>query len=404
MSDDYLRAQLSQAQDAFAAAERLRQAAEAEYRAAADKLRQVAQTLLPAEWNTLRRDQPDAATWPPDRLGTWIVEAGRRKLNRLELLVGGDLGLEELEALTAERDGLREQSQRTRDALATLRAEHESVLEQVAARDAELARLREEVVALRETRAPSPSVSAGIAVVADWLAADEQSQDALRVLGMRGFCLRAGVANAIGFKDATSGAARRVFNDLRERGLLEEERPQAETVGRTPYLLRLTERGRETFRALFGQEPVEPEYDRLLARHKSPEHVLLNLQARDALLAGGAESVDLYPRPVPLPNGGTFDVDLVAVFEGRPLYVEAERGVGKKRTRKWDNYATVTKDFYVVVPNKKAKSAIISELDGWAYHNLDQATGVTLRVCQLSGFDGETLWQTVKVLGRRRGG
>ena len=81
---------------------------------------------------------------------------------------------------------------------------------------------------------------------------------------MRGFCLRAGVANAIGFKDATSGAARRVFNDLRERGLLEEERPQAETVGRTPYLLRLTERGREAFRALFGQEPVEPEYDRLL--------------------------------------------------------------------------------------------------------------------------------------------
>jgi len=219
---------------------------------------------------------------------------------------------------------------------------------------------------------------------------------------MRGFCLRADVAAATGI-DVSSGTAHRTFERLREQGVIEEERPKVESVGQTPYLLRLTERGRETFRALFDQEPVESEYDRLLARHKNAEHVLLNLETRDALLAAGAESVDLYPRPVPLPNGGTFDVDLVAVFGGKPLYVEAERfGSKSNRSRKWANYATVTEDFYVVAPNKRAKSAIISELSLWAYQHPDQAAGVTLHVCQLSGFDGETLWQTVKVLGRRK--
>jgi hypothetical protein len=147
---------------------------------------------------------------------------------------------------------------------------------------------------------------------------------------------------------------------------------------------------------------VESEYDRLLARHKSAEHVLLNLQARDALRAGGAESVDLYPHPVSLPNGGTFDVDMVAVFGGKPLYVEAERGSApKKRPQKWTNYAAVTKDFYIVVPNTKAKSRLISETDRWACENPAAAQGVTRHVCLLPDFDGQTLWQMVTPLSGR---
>jgi hypothetical protein len=93
-------------------------------------------------------------------------------------------------------------------------------------------------------------------------------------------------------------------------------------------------------------------------------------------------------------------VDMVAVFDGKPLYVEAERS-GKKETRvrKWTNYASVTEDFYVFVPNTDAKSGIISELSKWSYHNAKAARGVTLNVCQLSAFDGRRLWQTVRPLG-----
>jgi hypothetical protein len=412
LSDDFLRTQLRQAQDTLATAERLRTAAEVEYREAVSKLGEIARSLLPAEWNALRREQPEAAAWPPQRLADWVVETGRRKLNRLEMLTQGDLA-DELEALTCERDELAAQLRQARDTLAALESGYRTAQEQLQARDVELAHLRSEVVAHREREKPSLETPAAAAMVTTFTDADlatwqasaafARDREALHAVGRHGFCLRADVAAALGIADATSGTARQVFENLNALDLLEQERPRSESVGQAPYFLRLTARGREVYRALFGEEAVASEYDRLLARHKSPEHVLLNLQARDALQAAGAESIDLYPHPVSLPTGGTFDVDLVAVFDGKPLYVEAERGGGKKvRAQKWANYAAVTKDFYVVVPNTKAKSAVLSEVSLWAYRGDGAAEGVTLHVCQLSAFDGRTLWQMVTPLGGPR--
>ena len=411
MHDDFLRAQLRQAQDALVTAERLRAAAEAEYREAVAKLGEIARTLLPAEWNALRREHPDAAAWPPQRLAGWVVETGRRKLNRLEMLTRGDLA-QEVETLTCERDALSVQLRRARDTLAALQSGYESARERLQARDVELARLRGEVVDLREKETtpmpatPKAPTTFADADLANWQASTAFDRDgrALHAIGSRGLCLRADVARAVGIADATSGTARQVFENLVALDLLEQERPRPERAGQTPYFLRLTGRGRQVYRALYGEEPVESKYDRLLARHKSAEHVLLNLQARDVLKAAGAESVDLYPLPVNLENGGTFDVDLVAVFDGKPLYVEAERGhVSKKRYRKWSNYAGVTGDFYIVVPNTKAKSRLISEIHEWTYRHPGRASGVTLHVCVPADFDGRTLWQMVTPLRGARG-
>jgi hypothetical protein len=411
LSDDFLRTQLRQAQDALVTAERLRTAAEAEYRLAVSKLGEIARSLLPAEWNALRREHPEAASWPPQRLADWVVETGRRKLNRLEMLTQGDLA-EEVETLACERDELAAQLRQAQDTLATLEAGYRTAQEQLQARDVELAHLRSEVVAHREREKTAPETPPAAAMVTAFADADlaawqasaafKRDRDALHAIGRYGFCLRAEVAKAIGIADATSGTARQIFENLNELNLLEQKRPKSERAGQTPYFLRLTARGQEVYRALFGEEPVESEYDRLLARHKSAEHVLLNLQARDALQAAGAESVDLYPHPVSLPNGGTFDVDMVAVFDGKPLYVEAERGSAqKKRPQKWTNYAAVTKDFYIVVPNTKAKSRLISETDRWACENPGAAQGVTRHVCLLPAFDGQTLWQMVTPLSGR---
>lgn len=408
MSNDLLRTQLSQTRNALEAAERLRRSAEAEYRSAMAVLRHIAETLLSAEWNALKREQADVEVWPPERLGDWIAAMAERRLRRAETLAGCSLDLAaEMEALAAERDGLRGRVQELERALAEMGSRYEELQGQLAVRDAELARLRAEVVSLRE---PAPVPERPVApekkerlVPLDARPVEEQ---ALHVIGSRGHCLRADVARALGLQGSTTGTIHRLCESLREAGWIEEEYPQAEgIVGRPPYLLRLTERGRETYRRLFGAEPAESEYDRLLARHKSVEHVLLNLQAREALLAAGAASVDLYPRPVALPGGGVFDVDIVAVFDGRSLYIEAERPTEKRareRTAKWNAYAAVTKEFYVVTPNKEAKTAIISEISLWAYRNPERAAGVTLRVCQLSAFDGEVLWQHVQKLGERR--
>jgi hypothetical protein len=411
LSDDFLRTQLRQAQDALVTAERLRTAAEVEYRAALSRLGEIARSLLPVEWNGLRREHPNASAWPSQRLAGWIVDTGRRKLNRLEMLTQGDLA-EELEALTCQRDELAARLSRAHDTLATLKAGYRTAQEQLQARDVELAQLRSEVVAHREQEKASLEAPPAAAMVTTFADADlaawqtsrtfDRDRQALQAIGVRGLCLRADVASAVGIADATSGTARQIFESLNALDLLEQKRPRSEGVGQTPYFLRLTARGREVYQALFGEEPVPSEYDRLLSRHKSAEHVLLNLQTRNALLAAGAESVDLYPHPVGLPSGGTFDVDMVAVFDGRPLYVEAERGsASKKRPQKWTNYAAVTKDFYIVVPNTKAKSRLISETDRWACEHPEAARGVVRHVCLLSAFDGQTLWQMVTPLSGR---
>jgi len=287
---------------------------------------------------------------------------------------------------------------------------YEELEKQLTVREAELARLRTEIVLLRD----SNSVHAKgqkerreqeeQKEPKEQLTSDVNDIKALSIIGSRGYCLRADIAGALGL-DSSSGAVHRLFESLRAKGWIEEIQAEAiGIIGRPPNLFRLSERGYEEYKQFFGIEPVESEYDRLLARHKSTEHLLLNLLARNALLAAGAESVDLYPPPVMFP-GGKFEVDIVAIFDGKSLYIEAERPTEKRprdRSAKWTTYAEVTKEFYIVVPNKEAKTAIISEISLWAYRNPEQAAGVTLRVCQLSAFDGKTLWHHVQHFGGNR--
>ena len=403
---DMLKVQLGQLQAALKTTQTMRDAAEDQYRSALKWLHDVAEALLPVEWNELLREKPDADKWGPDELGAWIVKVGQAKLNRLGLMAGGDIGAE-LEALQAEVAQLTERLGQVQDDLAVRDADLQAATDQLSARDAELAQLRHDVVALRDREAVTVGghtvETATGEVLDDTPAAPadgprtvtvdlDRDTRALQAIGAQGLCLRTDVATAVGIGDASSGSARRMFDRLREAGLIEETRPKVEAKGRTPYLIRLTEKGQQEYHRLFSQAPVESIYDRLLARPKSAEHVMLNFQARDALLAAGADTVDLYPRPVGLSGGGTFDVDIVAVFDGKPIYVEAERGAKNRREFKWDNYARVTKDFYVIVPNKKVRRKVISELDLWAYRNDEKAHGVTLRVCQLSEWSGGDLW------------
>ncbi len=47
--------------------------------------------------------------------------------------------------------------------------------------------------------------------------------------------------------------------------------------------MRLSEYGRLAYWLVAGTDPIQNEYDALLARPVSPEHTLLNLQAADVL-------------------------------------------------------------------------------------------------------------------------
>lgn len=53
--------------------------------------------------------------------------------------------------------------------------------------------------------------------------------------------------------------------------------------GALPKFFRLTDRGRQAYWMLTGKNAIECEYDRLIKRHKTPEHTFLNLRTMDIL-------------------------------------------------------------------------------------------------------------------------
>ena len=418
MTQDEFKIQLAWLQANLDAEREVRKAAEEERNKTVEFIREICRAFIPEDLDRiLRENKIEVEHWNPLAYKEFILSKGMARIRRLELLSSGDV-TGELAHAQAEVKRLQDELeavQELRDQLAQVQAAYTEAQAQITARDAELSGLRTEITRLqaeltkaREStteKPPQPDSPAPDWFV-QWQASREFEQDValIRVMGYQGFCLRKSVEMALGKTGVIvpgSGTVQRLFMRAKELGFVEEFEPQAETVGRAPFLLRLTGRGCEAFRLLFGQEAAESEYDRLLARHKSDEHVLLNIQARDVLLEYGAETVDLYPQPVRLPTGGTFDIDLVAIFPGQPpLYVEAERGGAKnkaQRDQKWANYRLVTGDFYIVVPNKKVQAQIITEITTWAYQS---RTRLTLHVCNLSLLkEGGPLWQFEREMG-----
>ena len=419
---DFLEAQLKQAQAALEVARRLQRAAEEQRNAAVEQLRAVAASLLSTEWNLLRRDHPEATDWTPEQLGGWIIDTGTRKLNRLELLGGS--GADILETTARERDQWQAVATNLQQEISRLSRERDEAISLLQARNEENRQLREEIARLNRriaelsaSRTVAETLTVGVSPgqggsthleitgelswLAEWQMSPDYARDVevLRVIGQYGYVLRESVMRALGMESRT-GTAARIFDRLREREIIGEKSARLEgRGGKSPNLLFLTEKGKQAYRVIFGQEPVEPEDERLLRRHKSEEQVMLALQARTILEEHKAEMIDLFPDPQPLPGGGVFEVDLIAVLDGQRIFVELERAPrGLRRVEKWERYARLTRAFYFFVPNKDALNRLMTEISHWAYHHSDQAAGVIVHICQVSGAGNGELWQVVRTL------
>lgn len=147
------------------------------------------------------------------------------------------------------------------------------------------------------------------------------------------------------------------------------EQAGASTGGNHPDVLRLTERGQLAYQALTGKPSSENEYERLLRRHKSPEHTLLNIQAADVLEEIGGYRIAEQAPDIQLPDGSLFIPDLVAadLRTGEMIFVEVERDAGKDRgarLRKWKNVLNATNgNIYVVCDNVGCERAIQTEIN-----------------------------------------
>jgi len=424
------------------AALQMREAAEREARNVKEVLVDLARQFLASEIDAVKQQESDdPEQWPARKLGGWMKEKLRARINRLEFAARAG-SPEVLQRTQAEVERLQAQVkelQTRNDQLAAVEAELTTAQETIRALESELSGLRQEAAHLREEVAQAHSAAAAqltLPIVSpvttspgtsssdagfglgdattrpEWFdrwrtsRGFDSEQAVLRVLGFQGLCLRQSIEKALA-GEGTAGATAwvwRTLERLRERGLIEQEIPEGESRGRTAHFYWLTDRGRQAFRLLYGWEPVESEYHRLKARHKGDEHIALNLQARDVFVKRGA-MVDLYPKRVVIQGEFYHDPDLVVIFPGedRPLYVECERRTSGLRTRdnKWAHYAKVTSDFYFVVPNDRVQSGILSEVTEWVIRTRQPA--ITVRICNLSALTGDEspLWNVERVLRGR---
>ncbi|HUW14578.1 MAG TPA: hypothetical protein VM537_32960, partial [Anaerolineae bacterium] len=82
-----------------------------------------------------------------------------------------------------------------------------------------------------------------------------------------------------------------------------------------------------------------------------------------------------------LPAGGTFQTDLVANLNGKPLHALCRVGTEDPTEICWADYATVTREFHIFVPDGKVQSSVISQV---TRYSMDSTTPVDLRVCNLA--------------------
>ena len=184
--------------------------------------------------------------------------------------------------------------------------------------------------------------------------------------------------------DRPGGTAQRLFTSLLERGLIEEiDGGYGASVARP---LMLTETGREAYRQLTRRALPESLYQRLFNGHKTVEHTVLNLMARQVLRRFHYTSIDLFPEPRRTPAGALVIPDLTAVSpQGETLLIECER-LAKHRTaderrNKWGDLAALTQGhFHVVVAGGQQQTALITELSAWLHETGTKRA--QLSVCQ----------------------
>lgn len=140
--------------------------------------------------------------------------------------------------------------------------------------------------------------------------------------------------------------------------------------GVLPDMYRITEQGRQAYWLLTGQNAVECEYDRLLRRHKSPEHTYLNLVVKEILENKGGYRILLDAPELTLPNGDKFEPDITAqeIATNEIIFVEVERNTSKDeayRVEKWRNLCAASNgEIYIFCDtNKYMKGTLIGKVN-----------------------------------------
>jgi hypothetical protein len=191
--------------------------------------------------------------------------------------------------------------------------------------------------------------------------------DVIRVVAEYGLCRWKDISHQLAEqwgKRLTSGAMDHSISKSITFGLLKAEEVPLEWGGRpTGKMLILTEQGMQWALAL-GMKPVESQYSRGIAMHKSGAHFYVILEVA-GILATRYGSVDCFP-PYILVGDEKYYPDITVLEPGgNKIGVEVERGTYKaQRDDKWLRAAAANSGtIYVVTPNQEAMLAIAAEIE-----------------------------------------
>jgi hypothetical protein len=226
----------------------------------------------------------------------------------------------------------------------------------------------------------------------------ERDCDVILVAGGTGLAWRMDIAEQLAqWWDVTprSGGVRRAFGRLKDHELIDLIRPQRDIPSWRPgYLVGLTGRGAEAYRFLRGEEPTLSHLAELMRRHKTPEHVALNLKMAEVLWHAGY-GVDIFPDAVPVEDDKIYYPDLQAELAGEMIYVECERAIEDKKPQAMTKKLAL----YHAATNGQAYFATASEADREQLQKLLLKTSLTMTLlttsverCEEETYWGDGVW------------
>ena len=390
--------------DSLLQAERkLREVAEKEAAACRKVLEEIAENFCGEELDArLKESRREIEAWRSGDFRDFLLPLLRRKVLRGE-------EAEEVASLEEEvrrlREELEAERQKRLEAEASLRAlEGEVAALKRAGVPAAAAAPEPAAVRIPRTAASLPDTAPELVVARAEQAAKqlgewfekwhsspqfERDVDLLRLLGSTGASRRPQILEVLARQwgiSPSAGSLKRLLSRTAKLGLIETFQPGTDYAGQAAQLIRLTEKGKRTYQALFGRPPAPSELDKLLKQHGGEEqalsHASLTLAAVRMLEERLGAKVTVNPEPIRLPQGRVFEPDLAAEVDGGVLYIECERATGKPESRlaKWQNaYEAGGGEINVICPDKKTRDRVVSEINSWA-----GLRPLTLRVSDIS--------------------
>ena len=427
--EQFYKIQLKWASDNFDAEHRMRMAADQRAAGARGLLMDVVVHLLASELDDVRKKE-DVALWTDAQLVLWMKDNLSRQLRQLRAVAGAgaqrrfEQAAQEIRQLQADNARLTQQVQAEAKRAATDQATIADQRQQIERLQRELAAARDDLVSARSRAAQSAAAPAPPPVIIDrpvveeplvppqakrpsaststpdWYAAWQhdtapellaRQQRLLQLLGDGEAFFRAEIVAALhglglvnDDPSATSWTAKRLFTSVGELGLIEEI--DGGYGASVPKVLTLTDRGCAAYERLTSRALPRAPWARLLDRHKTIEHTVLNLLARSMLRRFHYTAIDLFPAAQRTPAGAVVMPDLTAISpDGEVLLIECERlakhRTAEERRNKWGDLAALTQgQFHVVVPGGQQQRDLITEISQWIMET--NTKRARLSICQ----------------------